>query len=358
MIIRNALSPLAFAGALGLVLALAACSQKTNGASDSAKPPVAVDTASATAADFQESVDVVGTLAPKFSADIKAEYPGTVSEILVSEWVPVKKGQVLARLDAREGQASVLQAKAEAARADREYERALKLKEAGLMTAQGLEDSVTVRDAANAQLALAKARLDKTIIRAPMDGVVSMRAVSPGDKAGDFTLFRVVDNRLFDLKVTVPSGKIGAVRVGQPFAFTTEAVPGRTFDGKVAFINPSADEASRSVGVVVEVANPDGALRSGLFVKGRIVTGARQGVLQIPKGALLTWDLESKKAECFVVQGDKALRRAVTTGATEGELVEITSGLGAGDAVVTRGGFNLSDGDRVVVGSEKQDARS
>jgi len=349
MIFRKTIIPLALAGTLGLVLVSAACSQKAKGQQDAGKPPVAVDTARAGTSGFQESVEVVGTLAPKFSADIKAEYPGTVSQILVSEWVPVKKGQVLARLDARESEASVLQAKAEAARADREYERALKLKEVGLMTAQGLEDSATVREAVRAQLALAKARMDKTIIRAPMDGVVSMRAVSPGDKAGDFTLFRVVDNRLFDLKVTVPSGKIGGVRVGQPLTFTTEAVPGRMFEGKVAFINPSADEASRSVGVVVEVANPDGALRSGLFVKGRIVTGARQGVLQVPKGALLTWDLESKKAECFVVQGDKALRRAVTTGATEGELVEIISGLGAGDAVVTRGGFNLSDGDRVVV---------
>jgi membrane fusion protein, multidrug efflux system len=357
MILARTLRPLALAGTLGLVLISAACTQKTEGQQGADKPPVAVDAARAATADFQQSVEVVGTLSPKFSADVKSEYPGIVSQILVSEWVPVKKGQVLARLDAREPEAAVLQAKAEAARADREYERAVKLKEVGLMTTQGLEDTETIREAANAQLALAKARLDKTVIRAPMDGTISMRAVSPGDKAGDATLFRVVDNAAFDLKVSVPSGRISAVQVGQPLDFSTEAVPGRTFEGKVAFINPAADEASRAVGVVVEVPNEDGALRSGLFVKGRIVTGARQGVLQIPKSALLTWDLESQKAECFVVQGDKALRRAVTTGAVEGESVEITSGLGAGDTVVTRGGFNLSDGDRVAVGGETQDAR-
>ncbi len=348
MTFRNALNPLAFAGILCLLLASAACSRDTKGQQDAAKPPVAVDTARAATADFQESVEVVGTLAPKFSADIKAEYPGTVSQILVSEWVPVKKGQVLARLDSREGEASVLQARAEAARADREYERAVKLKEAGLMTAQGLEDSATLREAANAQLALVKARLDKTIIRSPMDGVVSLRAVSPGDKAGDFTLFRVVDNRLFDLKVTVPSGRIASVRVGQALSFTTEAVPGKTFEGKVAFINPSADEASRAVQVVAEVPNDAGDLKSGLFVRGRIVTGDRPGVLQVPRAALLTWDVDAGKAETFFVQGGTAARRAVTTGAVSGESVEITSGLEAGDEVVTRGGFNLSDGDRVV----------
>jgi RND family efflux transporter MFP subunit len=344
MSLRNCLLLTTFAS----LLLAGACSQKTKGESEASKPPVAVDTATATTSDFEESVDVVGILTPKFSADVKAEYPGTVAQILVSEWVPVKKGQVLARLDAREGEASVLQAKAEAARADREYERALKLKEAGLMTAQGLEDSETIREAANAQLALARARLDKTVIRAPMDGVVAMRAVSPGDKAGDFTLFRVVDNRLFDLKVTVPSGKIYSVQVGQPLSFTTDAMPGKTFDGKVAFINPAADEASRSIGVVAEVPNPDGALRSGLFVKGRILTGSRTGILQVPKGALLTRDVDAKKAECFVVRGDKATRSAITTGAVSGESVEVTSGLSAGDVVVTRGGFNLADGDRVI----------
>jgi RND family efflux transporter MFP subunit len=348
MSLRNYLLPVTFAS----MLLAGACSQKTKGESEAGKPPVAVDAAQTAAADFQQGVEVVGTLSPKFSADIKSEYPGIVSQILVSEWVPVKKGQVLARLDSREGEAAVLQARAEAARADREYERAIKLKEVGLMTSQGLEDSETIREAANAQFALAKARLDKTVIRAPMDGVVALRAVSPGDKAGDATLFRVVDNAVFDLKVTVPSGRISEVKVGQALVFSTEAVPGRTFEGKVAFINPAADEASRAVGVIVEVLNADGALRSGLFVKGRIVTGARQGVLQVPKSALLTWDLESKKAECFVVQDDKALRRAVTTGDVEGESVEITSGLSTGDTVVTRGGFNLSDGDRVVASDQ------
>jgi multidrug efflux pump subunit AcrA (membrane-fusion protein) len=100
--------------------------------------------------------------------------------------------------------------------------------------------------------------------------------------------------------------------------------------------------------VVAEVPNPDGALRSGLFVKGRILTGSRTGILQVPKGALLTWDVDAKKAECFVVRGDKATRSAITTGAVSGESVEVTSGLSAGDVVVTRGGFNLADGDRVI----------
>lgn len=349
---RPVLAAATFASAL--ILTVQGCSSKSGAQGGAAKPPVAVDVARVAAADFVQSIEVVGSLSPKFSADVKSDYPGTVEAVLVTEWVPVRRGQVLARLDAREFRAALLQAQAAEARADREYERAKQLKAVGLMTEQGLQDSETILQEARAGLEMARVRVDKATIRAPLDGVVSMRAVSEGDRAGDNALFRIVDNRLFDLKVTVPSGKIASVKVGQPFSFTTEAIPGRTFEGKVAFINPAADEASRAVEVVAQVPNPGGELKAGLFVKGRIVTGDRAGVLQVPKAALLAWDVEAGKADCFVVIGDKAARRAVTTGEVEGESVEITSGLKEGETVATRGAFNLADGDRVAIGDKRQ----
>jgi membrane fusion protein (multidrug efflux system) len=87
-------------------------------------------------------------------------------------------------------------------------------------------------------------------------------------------------------------------------------------------------------------------------VKGKIHTLSRSGVLLVPRAALLTWDLEARKAEVFALEGDKARRLPVETGADGGDRVEVLSGLDAGDKVVTRGAFNLRDGDRVaVVGS-------
>jgi RND family efflux transporter MFP subunit len=196
-------------------------------------------------------------------------------------------------------------------------------------------------------------RLAKAIIRAPMDGVVALRGVSAGDRVenmgGDTPMFRVVDNRLLDLTVTVPSTKSAALRVGQRLEFTTAALPGRTFSGAVRFINPTVSEADRSVKVVAEVPNGDGALRGGVFVKGKIRTGERTGVLQIPRAALLSWDVERNTGEIFVVNGDLAERRAVQTGEVTGENVEIVQGVTAGEKVVTRGGFNVRPGDRVQI---------
>jgi RND family efflux transporter MFP subunit len=137
--------------------------------------------------------------------------------------------------------------------------------------------------------------------------------------------------------------------VGQPLTFSTDALPGKTFSGKVKFINPAVNEADRSVKVIAEVQNVDEQLKGGLFAKGRIMTGTRANVLKVPQAALLTWDVPAKKAEVFVVDGDIARRQAVRTGNNSGDQVEIPSGLTAGQQVITRGGFNLIDGNKVNV---------
>jgi len=119
------------------------------------------------------------------------------------------------------------------------------------------------------------------------------------------------------------------------------------------FINPSADAADRSVKVSAEVRNVPEKLKGGLFVKGRIVTGQRKDVIQVPRAALLSWDAGAAQGDLFVVEEDVARRRAVRTGAVLGDLIEVESGLTAGESVVTRGGFNLKDGDRVLVAKPK-----
>jgi RND family efflux transporter MFP subunit len=162
-------------------------------------------------------------------------------------------------------------------------------------------------------------------------------------------MFRIVDNRLLDLTVSVPSSRLAGVHTGQTLEFSTETLPGRTFTGKVRFINPALDPASRAAKIIVEVPNADAALKDGAFVKGNIVVGRRANVLQVRKEALLNWNVETRKADVFVVSGDKALKREISIGTTNGVAVEVVSGVAVGDQVVTRGAFALKEGDRVVV---------
>ncbi len=360
--------------AVGAALLAAACSGTSSegtapaeAAKETGRPPVAVSVAPASRADFEESIEIVGTLAPKFSADVQSEVTGTVTAVHVTEWVPVRKGDQLARLDTTETEAGIAalkameaQARVAESRAKREYERAQQLQKFGLITPQAFDDAKSAVEAAEAataasmaQTRTAQARLAKSTIVAPISGVVAFRGVNVGDRVENMgsgePLFRIVDNRLLDLTVSVPSSRLSSVKVGQVIDFTTDALPGRTFTGKVMFINPAIDAASRSAKVVVEVPNQDGQLKGGAFVKGRIVVASRPGILQVPREALLNWNLEQQTADVFIARGEKAEKRVVKTGQSNGVTVEVVSGLEDGDPVVVRGGFSLQPGDRLAV---------
>ncbi|HOX27205.1 MAG TPA: efflux RND transporter periplasmic adaptor subunit [Candidatus Krumholzibacteria bacterium] len=365
---------LAMWGLVGL-LALAGCGREAEGTAagrSSGRPAVAVEVVTATPDSLVETVPVVGSLAPKRQADVRSEVSGTVTEVPVTEWVAVERGEVLARIDPRETEASLALAKAELARAEagearaaRELDRGERLRAAGLATQQNLDDARTEREAAaavtaaaRAQLDYARSRSDKAVLRAPIDGVVAYRGVNVGDYVetmGAPPLFRIVDNRLLDLTVTVPASRSSRLAVGQNVQFTTEAVPDQIFTGKVAHINPTIDETSRTLQLIAEVANAGGALRGGLFVSGQVEVGVRRGVLRVPLVALQGWNVAAGRADVFVVADSVARRRPVEVGVVVDGLVEVTAGLRAGDRVVTRGAFNLRDGDRVTIAGGTED---
>ena len=371
------------AAALAVFLVAAGCSSKEGvekaKAAQARKPAVSVDAVNVAAGDITVGIEVIGTLSPKYQAEIKSEYGGVVAQVYVNDWARVRKGDPLLKVDTREGEvlrlkakaglemakAGQLEAAAAVARADREYDRAVKLQESGLLTRQGMDEARTQKEAAAARIAAAKAqvgaagedvaqattRLSKAVIRSPFDGTVAERLVNAGDLVGEMqkVVFRLVDNRLLELTVSVPSAEMAALRVGQPVLFSSDAFPGREFNGKVAHINPSVSPGDRSVRVIAEVPNDPEVLKGGLFVKGRIETGVRKGVIQVPRTALLSWNVAARKGEVFLVDNNVARRRGVTTGAVQGDRVEIPSGLRSGETVVTRGAFLLSEADAVKV---------
>ena len=350
------------------LIAMAGCSNSGEAQpQEVGRPAVAVTVAPVVAANLQESVDVVGTLAPKFSADVKSEISGIVTAVYVTEWVPVRRGARLATLDSRETEAGIealkafeAQAKVAESRAKREFERAQQLKKFGLITPQAFDEAQTAVEAAEAgvsaaraQVKTAEARLAKSVITAPMDGVVALQAVNVGDRVENMgsgePLFRIVDNRLLDLTVAVPASRIAAVRIGQVVEFSTDSLPGRSFTGKVMFINPAIDQASQSAKVIAQVPNADHQLKGGAFAKGRIILASRPDVLQVPREALLNWEVDRRTAEVFVVRNGQAEKKSVKTGSSSDGTVEIAEGLAAGDSVVVRGGYALRPGDRVAV---------
>lgn len=373
--------------AMMVVLSVTACGKNDTDKSkdQTVKPPTAVEVQSAVASNVLDGIEVTGSLEPKFSVDVKTQIPGLVKQVMVSEWVRVKKGQPLARLDVAETEAQVKRAEAGIAsakanlsqtqvaanRAERELARTLKLKESGLATQQAVDDARSETEAAKARVGVAAAQIHvseeelrqgvarkaKGLVVAPIDGVIALRDINVGDLASDAAtakpIFRIVDNRLLNLTVTVPSADSGRIKVSQPLDFSVDSQPGRTYTGKVMYINPELSAADRSLKVIAEVRNIPESLKGGLFVKGRIITGSRSQVIQVPRSAIGAFDMQAKKGSIFVFENGCVRKRDIISGTVNGGMIEIVSGLKPGEQYVVRGGFNLKDGDKVAVAPSK-----
>jgi RND family efflux transporter MFP subunit len=202
---------------------------------------------------------------------------------------------------------------------------------------------------ARARVALARKAVADTVVRAPFDGVIAERLVSVGDYVTRGTkvasIMRVSPLRL---ELTVPAQYVAAVAVGSAVSLEVDAFPGESFAGEVRFVSPALRSETRALVVEALVANRDGRLMPGLFATARIEQAAKSPALLIPASAVHKTATANR---VFVIVGDHAEERLVTTGQMEGELIEATSGLKAGERVVVGGAERLSDGARVKAGS-------
>jgi membrane fusion protein, multidrug efflux system len=343
--------------------------------------PIPVEVTTARKGEISETIDVVGSLSPKRVAAVHSEYPGIIEQVMVLDWVEVKEGDVLAKLDTREVEARVARCAAdmESSRADilkneaflhhasREYERVTTLNDAHVVTERSHDEAVRARDMAIAELTGCRAKLqmteqnlkearlqlEKSEIRSPIDGIVSARNAQVGERVDGSgsgkPLFEIVDNKLLDLILSVPSTSLAKVHVDQAVNFTTDVYPGKVFSAQIKFINPRADSVTRAVSILAEVQNETGELKDGLFVKGKIETSRRSDILLLPQVSVLSEQVQAPVRYVFVVAGEKVRRQPVETGASVGDSVEIVKGLEGHEQVVTRGAFLLRDGDRVIV---------
>ena len=189
----------------------------------------------------------------------------------------------------------------------------------------------------------------ETPIYAPIGGTVITRKVGPGQfVSGNSSdpAYTVGDLSHLWLIANVRETEAPAIRIGQRVMFRVLAFPDRVFDAKVTFVASSVDTATRRVQVRAEADNQDGALKPDMFASIRIATGDRQRSPAVPREAVI---YEADTARLWVVRPDGAVElRRVTTGLVSGSSVQITSGLGAGEKIVTKGSLfidRLASGD-------------
>jgi RND family efflux transporter MFP subunit len=202
---------------------------------------------------------------------------------------------------------------------------------------------------ASSSLADAQAQLAQTAIGSPIDGVVAERRMEPGALATPGQpILTILDIRRLWLDVPVQEEQAGQVVPGLPAEARFAAQPGRIYRGRVIRVNPAANPQSRSVSARVEISNPGGRIKPGMFGRVRMVTGRRSDVLVVPREAIVR-DEEGSGAFVFLAEGETAVRRPVEIGAEETDVVEVRSGIRSGDKVIVQGHQQLRDGASIRV---------
>jgi len=305
---------------------------------------------------------ISGTLAPVRNAQIRAQVGGSVLEISADQGQRVTAGQTLAKIDAAglhdafvSARAAVDAAQTAADYATRQVQRYDTLFTAGAVSDRDRETVVQANAQAQAALTDSKARLvsagkqlDYTAVRAPFGGVVAARGVSDGDVVQPGTLlYSVVDPSVLQLQAAVPAEQLGAVRVGQPVAFSLNGYGDRPFIGTVTRINPVADPSTRQVQIYTTIQNPNNSLVAGLFATGRVVTDSARGLVA-PSEAIDTRNLRPaverlRHGQVERVDVQLGLRDA------QANQVQITAGVAAGDTLLLGSAQAITIGTHVRV---------
>lgn len=389
-----------------LVIALLAVAALTSGACGSgdakakeqqaAAPVVPVSAVAATERPIARFIRATGSLMAEEQADVAAETAGRVVAAGIERGTPIAQDAELIRLSATETDAQLKEAEANAAQiearlgitagtafdvnavpevqnakasadlAQAEFARITSLLDQGVVSRSeydqrrtqaeaarqqhdaaknGAAQQYQALQAARARVSLARKAFADTVVRAPFNGVVAQRLVTVGDYVTKgMKVAIVVRVNPLRVQLTVPEQAVSSMAAGQPVTFEVDAYPGRQFEGKVKYVSPALQADQRALTVEALVPNPDGVLKPGLFATARIEQPGRTPGVLVPAASV---QVTSGTSRVYVVEGDHVEERIVTTGETEGDLIEITKGLKAGERVATMNVARLADGIKV-----------
>ena len=324
--------------------------------------------------DIESALQISGNLMPESRVAVSARLPGTLARVAVDLGDRVTAGQVVATLDRREidaqvdaataavavAQAGLEAAEASLANAVLEHDRAQNLFDRGAVPRQRLDAAETSRRAGAAQRDLARANVAQAeaalrrareiqrdaTLTSPISGVVVERHFDAGSLVGpgDDPVVVIADLRVMKLEAGVSELEAGRLRVGMPARVTAQARAGDTFDGRVAAIAPEVDAKNRHFRIEVRVANPRGALLSGMYGSAVVPLERAAQVLAVPREAVIT---RSGQRVALRIEDDTLREVPVVEGVSDGRVVQIAEGLNAGDVIVSDARQDVAVGTRV-----------
>jgi RND family efflux transporter MFP subunit len=324
-------------------------------------PPALVEVATVEERTVTATTTLVGTGEPWLETVVASEESGLVSGMLIEEGDRVTKGQALCEQDTTQlklrieaARADLEEAQVLSAQAENEWKRQKKLYAISSISEKAYEDAKFRAEAARSRVASSKAtlralqdQLDSRDIKAPLSGYVVERHCLVGQWLGEgepVVTLVVPDPILF--RVPVPERYVSFIKKGDTAQVTFDALPGRTFEGKVFAVIPRADDAARTFPVRIEISNPEGEIKSGMLGRATLGVGMPRKAILVPKDALV---LSPQGKAVYVIENQLARLVPVNTGAEHGPLIEVQGDLQAGSQVVVRGNERLRPGQPVKI---------
>lgn len=321
------------------------------------EPPTTVTSAKVQKADWRPTLTAVGSITPVQGATISAELPGMVAEIGFESGRPVKKGDLLVKLDASAEQAQLRSAQADLALAKAEYERSQNLVKGNVISKAESDAATAKYSQAKAAVENMQSLIDKKEIRAPFDGIAGIREVNPGQMvpAGQKLVTLQALDKVF-VGFSLPQQDLAKVKVGLPVTMTTDAIEGREFTGTLSAIDSAVDPATRAVSLQATIDNADHALRAGMFARVEVTLPEAKSTLFIPTTAVAyapygnsVYLIESKKDDKTGKSTFATRQQFVRTGEARGDFVAVDEGLKEGQEIVSTGVFKMRNGMHVAV---------
>jgi membrane fusion protein (multidrug efflux system) len=307
--------------------------------------------------DVEDFIEATGELLAKDRAEIAAEVPGRITEILLFEGDDVDAGEIVLEIDPERRKLEVEDARARVSEAEayvldreRETKRVRELRRKNVASQAQLDQAETQLKLARARLSAGRAHLGvaeralrDASVSAPFEGIIARRFVSVGEfvKSGQ-ELFELVALDPIEVEFHVTERDSGRVAVKDEVSVRVAPYPDESFRAVVTLVSPTIDSRTRTLRLKANLPNPDGRLLPGLFARVELGVDQRSGVPMIPEEAIL---YRADGAIVFrLVDGNRVARRIVETGVHLDGTVEVVQGVGGGDFVVTRGHMELIDG--------------
>ncbi len=308
---------------------------------------IPVEVATAATEELVLSIPAVGTLRSNESVQVSPEIAGRIVELEAVEGTAVAAGDPIATLDQSIYAAQIAEVQARISLSESNYERARELLARQAGTQRALDEAEAQLKADRADLLVAQALLDKTVVRAPFAGVLGLRRVSVGQyiDAGDVIVnLESIDPLKVDFRV--PEIYFRQTTADQAVTVTVDALSDEPVLGAVYAIDPLVDENGRSLVLRAQIPNDEGKLRPGLFARVELIYDRRPNALMVPEAALVpigrssyVYRIENSRAQLVPIEVGQRLRGRI----------EVTAGLAAGDVVVTAGQLRLFDGAEVTI---------